>query len=317
MPLSNLDLNLLKVLNALLRHRSTTRAGEEVGLSQPAVSAALSRLRAALGDDLFLRQGQNFVPTEFARSLEKPLQGALNELQQLLGSRSDWRPETSTEVLRLSGIDFWADMLMPDLARLVFEKAPGMRLQLLDLVPDTSVDMLDKHRIDIALLPRFKTPNWIVSQPLFWSPFVAIARDGHPALRDIAPGALMPMEIFLALNHVLLSPDGKLKAMGDVALAQLGHSRKVSMSQPFFSGVARTVAATDAIALMPLQYVQSKADEFGLTLYQPPVTAEAPMLEMIWHRRRTTNPAHKWLRDQIAALCAPMNAGHPPLPKGN
>ena len=316
MNLAAFDLNLLKVLDALLREHSTTRAGQRLGLSQPAVSSALGRLRQAFGDELFVRVGQGLGPTDFARSLEEPLRDVLDRLETMAGTTARWSPATADDVIRLSGIDFWSELLMPDLVRHVFAHAPGMRVQLLDLVPDATAEMLDEHRIDIALVPQTEMPSWIESRRLFWSPFVTIARQGHPRLMraGLAAGETIPVDLFCDLPHVLLSPDGKLAAMGDAALQRLGRARRVAVTVPFFSGVVRLVAETDAIALIPQQYAEAKAKGLGLDLYLPPMPVPAALLTMIWHRRTSANPAHRWMRETIVRLTEPLNRGQPALP---
>ena len=316
MNLSGFDLNLLKVLDALLREGSTTRAAERVGLTQPAVSAALRRLRFSLGDELFLRRGQGLVPTDFARSLELPLREALDGLGALLGGPAAFNPARSTDVFKISGIDFFAEMLMPGLARELASRAPGMRVQLVDLVPDAYVEMLEKHQVDLGLLPAMDFPGWIDSRPLFHSTFITVARQDHPRLAraGLAPGDTIPIDLFCDLGHVLCSPDGRLTAMGDAALAALGRERRVAMSLPFFAGVTRVVAETDLVALVPRQLALRVAPRLGLVLYRQPMPMRAPLIAMIWHRRARANPAHAWLRDLVARLLTPLNDGEAPLP---
>ena len=316
MNLSGFDLNLLKVLDALLREGSTTRAAERVGLTQPAVSAALRRLRLSLGDELFLRRGQGLVPTDFARSLELPLREALDGLGALLGGPAAFNPARSTDVFKISGIDFFAEMLMPGLARELASRAPGMRVQLVDLVPDAYVEMLEKHQVDLGLLPAMDFPGWIDSRPLFHSTFITVARQDHPRLAraGLAPGDTIPIDLFCDLGHVLCSPDGRLTAMGDAALAALGRERRVAMSLPFFAGVTRVVAETDLVALVPRQLALRVAPRLGLVLYRQPMPMRAPLIAMIWHRRARANPAHAWLRDLVARLLTPLNDGEAPLP---
>jgi DNA-binding transcriptional LysR family regulator len=128
MNLLSFDLNLLKVLDALLRDASTTRAGERIGLSQPAVSAALGRLRVAFGDPLFVREGQALRPTEYALSLVAPLQHLLEDTNHLL-ARPAFDPSTATDLFRISAADFFTEMLLPDLTARLERDAPGVRLR--------------------------------------------------------------------------------------------------------------------------------------------------------------------------------------------
>jgi DNA-binding transcriptional LysR family regulator len=309
MNLAGFDLNLLKVLDALLREGSTTRAAARIGLTQPAVSAALSRLRLSLKDDLFVRQGQGLVATDFARSLEEPLREALLGLERLLIGQAAFDPAQSDLVYRIAGIDFFAEMLMPDLARVLGSEAPGMRVQLLDLMPSAYVDMLEREQVDLCLIPKMEAPDWILSAPLFRSPFVTIARAGHPRLAraGIAPGEVIPLDLFCDLGHVLLSPDGKLRAMGDDALSRMGRTRRVVMSLPFFSGIMRVVAETDLISLVPRQLALAVAPRLGLEIYGQPMPMAVPTVCMMWHRRAEANPAQAWLRGRVAALLSALD----------
>ena len=311
--IASFDLNLLKVLDALLREGSTVRAGERIGLSQPAVSAALGRLRHALGDELFVRRGQGLEPTDHARSLVVPVREVLDAVEGILAG-PEFDPATSDAVFRLSGSDFFAEMLMPALAERLSREAPGMRVHLVDLVPDSYVGTLDRYEVDLALIPSMTFPDWVDHRGVFWSGFSAVAREGHPRLRGIEPGGQVPIDLFCDLGHVLFSPEGKAKAMGDAALAAVGRERRVAMTLPVFSGVWRAVADSDLIALMPTQLCHRVASKAGLTVYAPPMPIDLVLIEMIWPRRATSSPAHRWLRGVVAELLLPLNAGLPDLP---
>jgi len=315
MNLAWLDLNLLKVLDALLREGSTVRAGERVGLSQPAVSAALGRLRHALDDPLFVRRGAGLEPTDYARALAAPLRDALEGLPALLDAPKHFDPATSTARFRISGSDFFAEMLMPRLADLLSREAPGLKVQLVDLVPDSYVDTLDRYEVDLALIPRADFPDWVVHEPVFLSGFSVIAAAAHPrfAALGVGPGDTVPMDLFCELGHVLFSPEGRLSAMGDAALERVGRGRRVVMTLPVFWGVARAVGTSDRIALLPTQLAHELAPRLGLSVYRPPMPIEPAAICMVWHRRSETSPGHRWLRNLIAGLLAPLDEA-PPLP---
>lgn len=303
------DLNLLRVLDALLATGSTTQAGQLVGLSQPAVSAALSRLRATLDDPLFVRQGRGLVPTDYAAGLRDPLRAVLEETEALLNRGKQFDPLTAQDSFKLSGSDFFAEMLMPQLADFLSRTAPGLRVQLVDLVPDSYVDTLDRYQVDLALIPETEFPDWVAHQRLFRSSFSTIARVGHPRLRraGVAPGDVIPIDLFCDIQHVLFSPQGNLTAMGDAALARVGRSRRVAMTMPVFSGVYNAVASSDLIALIPRQLAERMAGRVGLEIYDAPMPVDPAAIAMIWHKRSTNAPAHRWLRSQIATLMAPLD----------
>lgn len=314
MNMATFDLNLLKVLDALLREGSTTAAGRRVGLSQPAVSAALARLRDALGDPLFVRRGPRLEATDYARSLAVPLREHLDSLQRLLSGPEAFDPATATASFRVAGSDFFSEMLMPELGRTLLREGPGLRVHLLDLVPTNYADTLDRYLADLALMPRQDAPDWIEWEPLFHSSFSMIARRDHPRLTGVPPGEPVPLDLFCELDHVLMSPEGRTRAMMDDALERVGRSRRIVMTLPFFGGICRSVAATEVVAMIPRQLARHMASVLGLDLYKSPVPAPVPLIGMVWHRRTTTAPAHRWLREQVARILRPLNDGEAPLP---
>lgn len=315
MNLANFDLNLLRVLDALLREQSTVRAGKRVGLSQPAVSSALGRLRHLLNDPLFVREGQRIVPTAYAASLELPLRRILDDLESLLSGAEDFDPARVEQTFKLSGSDFFAEMLMPPLASVLSRVAPGVRVQLVDLVPDSYVESLEKNGIDLAFLPdEGAFPAWSDSVSAFCSPFVMIARKGHPALEHagVKPGDIVPVDLFCDLGHVVFSPEGRLKAMGDAALARIGRERRVAMTMPVFGGICSAVSDSDFVALLPAQFARKMATRLGLAIYAPPMPIAPAAIHMVWHRRNTTHPAHRWLREMVLALLSRLSGEEGP-----
>ena len=307
--LSSFDLNLLRVLDALLEEHSTVRAAARLGLSQPAVSAALGRLRGALGDELFFRMGQGMAPTHYALSLQKPLREIMEQIEGLIEAPNDFDPATSTAGFRLSGSDFFAELLMPRLAERLQKLAPSMLVHLVDLVPDNYVDTLERYEVDLALIPKTDLPDWVQSQTLFHSGFLVVARKGHPRLdrAGLNAGDIVPIDLFCDLGHVLFSPEGNRKAMGDAALARVGRERKVVMTMPVFSGVYRAVAGSDLVALLPTALAHQVAPTAGLEVYRAPIPVPTAEIVMVWHRRNAASRAHIWLREQISTLLAPFD----------
>lgn len=313
MNLGSFDLNLLRVLDALLREGSTVAAGQRTGLSQPAVSAALGRLRGRLDDELFIRRGQGLEPTLYAKSLEIPLREILDGIELMFESPRRFDPATAIASFKISGSDFSAELLMPRLADMVSRQAPGVRVQLVNLVPDSHVDTIERYEVDLALIPATEMPDWAEQQPIFRSRFCVIARHDHPRLHraGLKPGDTVPIDLFCDLGHVLFSPEGKLRAMGDAALARVGRERRVAMTMPVFSGVYRAISESDLIALIPYQLALHVADKAGLSIYEPPMPVDRAHLIMAWHKRTTASPGHRWLRDCITDIVAPLDDGPP------
>lgn len=306
--LSSFDLNLLRVLDALLIEHSTGRAGARLGLSQPAVSGALKRLRLSLGDELFFRSGQKLEATEFALSLIEPLQDILSRVEALIRSQDAFDHATAEHSFRISGSDFFAEMLMPLLAEYLEVQAPSLRVHLVDLVPDDRVSTLASQDVDFALLPETPLPDWAEGQPVFSSSFSVIARKAHPRTTELAPGDVMPLDLFCDLGHVLFSTEGNPRGLGDEALARIGRERSVAMTMPVFSGVYRAVAGSDLIALLPSALAHRIAKSANLYVFEPPIPVDPVRLVLIWHRRFSASPPHIWLRSRITELLHPLNA---------
>jgi len=301
------DLNLLRVLDALLRDRSTIKAGERLGLSQPAVSAALGRLRHALNDDILVRQGQRMVPTDFANRLTGPLREELFRLETLFVEPA-FEPETANMTFRVCGSDFFADMLMPALIERTQEISPFIKIQLVDLVPDSYVDTLDRYGADAALVPDADFPDWIEKQVLFRSPFVVIAANDNPHTKaaKLKAGDTFPLDLFCELKHALFSPQGNIRSMGDDALDEIGRQRDVVATLPAFSGVCRTVRNSDLIALVPCQYAQNLGGLLNIQAYKAPIDVVVPKISLIWQRRLDNAPSQVWFRELVSSILSPL-----------
>jgi DNA-binding transcriptional LysR family regulator len=300
------DLNLLRVFDALMRERSVTRAGALIGLSQPAVSNALNRLRHALNDELFVRRGNDMVPTPRAESLAERVRDALAQVEQALTGDVRFDPSRAARIFTLVGADFFATQMMPELAESIAAVAPGIALRLLDSATGEVERLLRENIIDAAMERPLEMPDWISRQPLFRSPFAVIAARAHPGLKKAKakPGRELPLELFCALPHAIRSIDGSMAGLVDDALAKAGAARRVMLALPNFQGIARAVAQGRLIAAVPVQFATAVADDLDLAIYRPPVEVPVPEISLYWHRRHDQNPAHRWLREQILAATA-------------
>lgn len=201
MNIASLDLNLLRVFDALMGTRSATRAGERIGLSQPAVSAALNRLRHLTGDQLFVREGQIMVPTPLALALGDAVRQMMANLDQALSEEVAFDPANSKRSFRLLGSDYFSMMLMPELSARVRSAAPNVLLQFLDGGPRAMPHVLSEGSIDLTLCPPVDIPEWANFQFLFKSRLVAATSrdDARMAAGGIGPGQTIPLDLFCAL----------------------------------------------------------------------------------------------------------------------
>ncbi len=314
MNFNALDLNLIRVFDALVRERSVTRAGDRIGLSQPAVSAALARLRHLFNDQLFVRQGNEMLPTPRALDLAEHARAALAEIEAMVQAVRGLDLAGLARTFTLMGADFFSMLLMPDLARRIHAQAPEVRLRLLDSARGEVGRLLQENSVDLALERPLEVPDWMSCQLLFKAPFVMIAAAGNPALAGIADGAEMPLDVFTTLPHALRSIDGSMSGMVDEALAVLGLKRRVSLALPHFQAVALAVAAGSHIAAVPLQFARSLPPHLALRRFRPPIAIPAPDVNLYWHSRYDKEPAHAWLRGQVLAAVEDLGfaaAGRP------
>lgn len=295
------DLNLLRVFDALMSERGVTRAGERVGLSQPAVSAALNRLRNALGDPLFVRAGNEMVPTDRAMDIAPSIREALQRVEEVLSTRDTFDPATAEVTFTLRGADFFSMRLMPDLCKLIMAEAPRVKLRFLDTGYGDLFQLLSDDTIDAAFDRPLDMPAWVSSALVFPSPFVVIASRDHAAIahRAIAMGGELPIDLFCDLPHAIRSVDGSMSGMVDDALALTGRKRNVMLALPHFQAVALAVAKGRLVSVVPEQLACAVAGELGLSIFRPPFEIPVPEVKMYWHSRRDDSAQHVWLRENI------------------
>jgi DNA-binding transcriptional LysR family regulator len=311
MNFSAFDLNLLRVFDALARERSATRAGDLIGMSQPAVSGALGRLRELLNDELFVRRGNEMLPTPRAEAIAERVRDALAQIEHAISGDANFDPATAERIFTLFGADMFSMQLMPRFAGRIAAAAPKIVLRLLDSASGDVERLLRDNVIDMALERPLAMPEWVARELMFHSPFVVIAARRHAEIRaaGVKPGAILPLELFCSLPHALRSIDGGLSGAVDEALRKAGAGRRVVLALPHFHAIALAIAEGRLIATVPVQFAKAVASDLGLAIYKPPVDVPAPEISLYWHKRNDENPAHRWMRGQIMAAIKPYQIG--------
>jgi DNA-binding transcriptional LysR family regulator len=303
MDFHGIDLNLLVAFDALMSERNVTRAAARVGVSQPAMSAALSRLRKLFGDQLFLRSAEGLLPTPRARDLAEPLSQALGQIEATLVKKRVFMPEKATFTFNLGLSDYPAFVLLPSLLKALGERAPGASLIVHGFsARDHAVDLLDAGTIDVAVgVPPTPTDGRILTRPVLRDEFVTIVSKDNPAARRG-----MDIKTYLALSYVLVSPEGDRHGVVDQALAQRGKKRSLGLTLPQMFVAPAVIARTHMTATVMKRVALSSPASRGLVLFPPPIALPEVEFDLIWHRRSDLHPGQQWFRSLIVSLAAAL-----------
>lgn len=307
MNINTFDLNLLKTFQALFAEGSVTKAAERLGVTQPAASASLRRLRAVFGDPLFVRTGQRLEPTQVALDLRSQVEQTLAGVAGMLELGSVFDPARLDRTFWLSGSDFFSQLLLPKLLERLRLEAPGVKIVFVDQVFGTTLGELENGKVDLAFWPRIDMPKWVSMQYLFTTQFQHIARIGHSRLvsAGIKDGDPIPLDLLCDLAHVHFSPDGRTMDDMDQILAKMGRRRKIHATVPTFSAVIDVVNESDLIGTLPFHTIDALGGRRNFTRH--PLAVERPEipLMMYWHRRAENSLGHRWLRGLVQECLTP------------
>ncbi|MBN3786213.1 LysR family transcriptional regulator [Burkholderia sp. Ac-20353] len=292
--LRRLDLNLLVTLDVLLSEHNVTRAAEKLNVSQPSVSVQLQKLRDVFGDPLLLPGPRGMRPTARAEALREPLREALEAVERAVLPATPFDPAIATNTWSVAATDYGESTIVLPALRTLRSAAPGTRLAVVELAPPRIEKQAEHSEIDLAFHTTEGSPAGMRRLPLFVERYVLVGRAGHPKLRRRPTLAQ-----FGALEHVIVSPDGGgFAGATDEALAKCGAARRVVLSVPHFLFVMSAIANTDLVAMLPERLVR---DAPALRIVDAPVEVPGYEMSMLWHERSHRDPAHRWLRETIAA----------------
>ncbi|WP_245639611.1 LysR family transcriptional regulator [Paraburkholderia heleia] len=308
MDIRQVDLNLLKVFDALLKKRHVTQAGASIGLSQPAMSYALSKLRELFGDPLFVRTGRGMEPTPRAQALGDPVARLLDLVQVEILPAPEFRPAESSRSFVLCMSDIGEMVFLPRLQSFLAKTAPHVSIKTVALSMPDLEEGLASGDVDLAIgyFPGLNSES-LKRKALYRHEYVCIARDDHPQIGDT-----LSLDQYKEATHVVVHPDGREQDVLERAHERLRIRINVRFSVPRFIGVPFIVAGSDMIAAVP-QAVGRRFAEF-VTVKLLPLPFPAPMYDFYlhWHPRFHHEPANCWIRDAMSDLIKrPMQ--HEPL----
>ncbi|WP_159726872.1 LysR family transcriptional regulator [Methylosinus sp. Ce-a6] len=293
------DLNLLPIFVALMEERSVTRAAERLGMTQPAMSNALARLRAMLQDQLFIRGRYGVQPTPIALELAPVIADALTKLDDAVLGQQDFDPAKAERLFTIAPNSYVEYVLAPAIVARLGRIAPGVTLRLTPYGADLAETGVVSGATAMVLGRIVDPPDNLVVQHLMEESLACVVRADHPEIGD-----KITRKQFEALRHVNVVPPGRLRVGLFQALARQELRRDVAISVTNFFAVAEMVAVTDYCATLPRLICRRLADDRRLKVLPAPVDLGTFPVEMAWHMRYRHDPAHRWLRSLIAEVAS-------------
>lgn len=294
MELHELDLNLLVVFHQLLIDRRVSKAADSLGVSQPAVSNSLAKLRKLLGDELFLRTPQGMEPTPYAEQLAESVSYALALIHSGVNQRTSFEPSSVTRSFTIGMTDIGEIYFLPALMERLRREAPGVTLS---TVRNTTVNMRDEleaGKVDAAmgLLPQLKAGFF--QRRLFSQSYVCLLRRGHRLDKR-----RLTLAEFSAAEHLVVVSAGTGHGKVDELLQRSGIERRVRLTVPHYVSVGHILAGSDLIATVPELLADRLLEPFGLVKVPHPAKLPDIAINVFWHAKYHRSPANRWLRDVL------------------
>ena len=299
MNITSVNLNLLLALEALLEERHVSRAAARIGLSQPAMSNALARLRAVFGDQLFIRTARGMTATSRALELAGPVRGGLAQLRSALAERPQFDPAASTRSFRLAMTDYAELMVLGPLLSRIQQQAPDVqilvrRLERIFIAPEAEL-RAGTFDAAIGFFPEASALEpGTYSRDLFVEENVCIARRGHPLMKK-----RFTLRQFAAASHVGVFYRADSRGLIDNILAGHGLRRRLQATTPHFLSVPFVVAASDLIAVVPAGLAARFRKMLQLEVRKVPILLPPFHMRLLWHEHTAEDPGEQWLREEV------------------
>lgn len=295
--IGGLDLNLLRVFDAMMRTLNVTQAAQLLDLTQPATSHALRRLREAMGDPLFVRTSGGMQPTPFALGIAGRVGDAMALLESCLAQEPDFAPDTTTRTFTLFITDIGDVVFLPALVAHFRRHAPRARLRAVSSSFKGVGRELESGGVDIAVTVLPVLGAGFYQQMLFREQYVCIARADHPRIRG-----RLTMQEFSQAAHVLVTTEGTGHEVIEQSLARRGLAERIMLRTPHFLSVPPLIAQSDMIATVPRRLALATQAAHAIQILPNPIRLPAYGVKQFWHKRLHDDPAHRWLRRLMVTL---------------
>lgn len=303
MNLRAVDLNLLVAFDALITERSVSRAADKLGVTQPAVSHALKRLRHLFKDELLSRGPEGMTPTGRALSLHPGIQSVLADIRSIVSTGYVFDPATTSRTFRLSMSDAMSVEVLPLIVRRMRREAPNIDLVINTSGPQESCQRIANDEIDLAIGVFPHIPNDLRSRKLYRDTLLCVADKRNKRLKN----GRLDLQAYLDAPHVTVARDRDSGVQVDEILDSMGVPRRIVVALPHYLSVLSLIRGTDLVAHTRRRLLSVFRMSSDLTVFPVPLSMKVPELEFlqVWHKRYEGDPGHRWLRDLV------LNATHP------
>ncbi|ONH55959.1 DNA-binding transcriptional regulator, LysR family [Pseudomonas cedrina] len=301
MNLSKVDLNLFIVFDAIYTEANLTRAGQIVGITQPAVSNALARLRETFNDPLFVRTAQGMVPTPMAQNIIGPVRNALSLLRVSVQESRIFNPQQAAKTYRISMTDLTEAVILPPLFQRLRRLAPTVVIESFLSKRRETTKELAAGRLDFAVDAPLNTDPQVRHVKLMEDRYVCAMRKGHP----MAGKDKLTLDDYLSLTHIHISSRRNGLGHVDLALGKMGIQRKIALRSQHYLMASQVLQQTDMVMTVPERF----ARRHELHWFNLPVN-DVPAVEthLYWHESTDQDPANRWMREQMIELCQQVTA---------
>lgn len=297
MELTDIDLNQLVLFQQLMHERRVSKVAEQLGLTQPAVSNSLAKLRRLLGDELFLRTPAGMVPTPFAEQLAGPVGEALALIHGGLNQQVGFDPASVKRSMTIGMTDIGEIVFLPALTERLRQIAPGITLNTVRNAATHLREEMESGQVDLAIGPLPQLKAGFFQRRLFSQRYVCLFRQGHPLDKP-----RLSLADFQAAEHLTVVSAGTGHGAVDELLRKSGIQRNVRLSVPHFVGVGHILRQTDLVATVTERLADSLSGPFQLTHRRHPVKLPPVAINVFWHAKVHRSPAHQWLRGVVFEL---------------
>lgn len=290
------ELNLLMIFDAIMTERSITRAADRLAMTQPAVSNAVSRMRVAWKDELFVKDGRNIQPTLYAQNLWNQIQEPLISLTDAVDQKG-FDPTTAKRTFRIAVTDIVVDMAWAKLRKIVETQAPGVNIHAIPNTIMNSDKLLEDAEVDLVIGVSGMVSSTFRAEYLLTPHYVCVMHKAHPlAKADIS------LEEFASADHLLVSLSGDITGYTDQVLMQLGLTRRIAFTVNHFSSVANLVKNSDLICVVPTSAVANSIINDDIAAIKPPIELMPQQVSAIWHKRQDRDTGLIWLREHLSRI---------------